>query len=107
MLGRPDNMMDLLCVLVQKDPGVESKIRIPRVSLGIFTSGLGTKPWSRQCPRERRSLGNKTKVGLPWEVGTERKQSENQSGNLGNMFRRESIISHSTEASMNYEAVQG
>lgn len=26
--------MDLPCVLVQKDPGVESKIRVPMASLG-------------------------------------------------------------------------
>lgn len=50
-----------------------------------------------------------TEATLPREVGTERKQGENQPGNLGNMFGRESIISHSTEASMNYEglSVQG
>lgn len=34
LLGRSDNVMDFPCVLVQKDPGVESEIRMPRASLG-------------------------------------------------------------------------
>jgi hypothetical protein len=65
-------------------------------------------PWDKTLERtasQRRILGNKTKVGLPWEVGIERKQGENQPGNLGNTFGRESGISHSTEASLNSGAV--
>lgn len=36
-------MIDLPCVLIKKDPGVESKIWMPRRAWGIFHSS----PWDR------------------------------------------------------------
>ena len=50
-LGRPDTMIDLPCVLIQRDPGVESMVRVPRVSVGnISQLALGQSRGADSIP---------------------------------------------------------
>lgn len=53
LLGRPDDMIGLLCVLIQKEPGMESKISMPRASLGnISQLALGQNLGADSIPEE-------------------------------------------------------
>lgn len=93
--------MDLPRVLVHKAPGVESKIRMLRGSLGNSPQhALKQTLGEDSAPRERKQVkGHSPLGGQP-----ERKQSENEAWEVGGNVSK-GTIKHMREIPTSYETV--